>query len=395
MNTILCPHCGKSVELSHAFRAQYEQEIIVRETDKHKKTIEEVKRQANDEASKKIAEQFELKIKLAADKEQAGQDRNKELLEMVTQLNKDLRETKKQKDEVGLEMQKTLALEEDKIRIDAQKKAEEQQHSKIAEKDKQLMSVMKELEDARRKLQQGSQQMQGEAFELEFENMLRLQYGNDVIIPVGKGVKGGDIIQEVWDKRGNLAGKILWELKNTKTWSEGWVDKLKTDQRAINAEEAVLITDVLPNDMKVAGFRNGIWVTKQEFVLSLADTLRAKLIQLYYVRQSVEGKDEKMNILFSYLSGTEFKHRIEAIIESFSSMQTEIEKEKRYFSNKWARDEKNIRQVIDNTFGMHGDLKGIIGGVLPQIKGLDNLELDSGANDTNIATAQMDLLDQD
>jgi len=383
------------VELSHAFRAQYEQEIIVRETDKHKKTIEEVKRQANDEASKKIAEQFELKIKLAADKEQAGQDRNKELLEMVTQLNKDLRETKKQKDEVGLEMQKTLALEEDKIRIDAQKKAEEQQHSKIAEKDKQLMSVMKELEDARRKLQQGSQQMQGEAFELEFENMLRLQYGNDVIIPVGKGVKGGDIIQEVWDKRGNLAGKILWELKNTKTWSEGWVDKLKTDQRAINAEEAVLITDVLPNDMKVAGFRNGIWVTKQEFVLSLADTLRAKLIQLYYVRQSVEGKDEKMNILFSYLSGTEFKHRIEAIIESFSSMQTEIEKEKRYFSNKWARDEKNIRQVIDNTFGMHGDLKGIIGGVLPQIKGLDNLELDSGANDTNIATAQMDLLDQD
>lgn len=378
MNNIQCPHCGKPVELSHAFKAQYEQEIIIREQEKHKKAIEDARTLALEESSKKITEKFELKMKMAAEKEQAEQERNKELLELVTKLNVDLREVKKQKEEAGLQMQKQLAIEEDKIRLDAQKKAEEQQHNKIAEKDKQLMSVMKELEDARRKLQQGSQQIQGEAFEEQFENMLRLQYGNDVISPVGKGVKGGDIIQEVWDKRGNLAGKILWELKNTKTWSEGWVDKLKTDQRGINAEEAVLITEVLPTDMKVAGFRNGIWVTRQEFVLSLADTLRAKLIQLYYVRQSVEGKDEKMNTLFAYLSGTEFKHRIEAIIESFSGMQTEVEKEKRYFSNKWARDEKNIRQVIDNTFGMHGDLKGIIGGVLPQIKGLDALELESG-----------------
>lgn len=394
MNTILCPHCGEKVELSHAFKAQYEQEIITREGEKHKKAIEDAKKQALDESSKKIAEQFEVKLKIASENELANQLRNKELLELVTQLNKDLNDAKKQKEDVKLEMQKTLALEEDKIRHDAQKKAELEQHGKIAEKDKQLMSVMKELEDAKRKLQQGSQQTQGEAFELEFENMLRLQYGNDVITPVGKGIKGGDIIQEVWDKRGNLAGKILWELKNTKTWSEGWVDKLKTDQRSINAEEAVLISEILPSDMKVAGFRNGIWVTRQEFVLSLADTLRAKLIQLYYVRQSVEGKDEKMNILFSYLSGTEFKHRIEAIIESFSGMQTEIEKEKRYFSNKWARDEKNIRQVIDNTFGMHGDLKGIIGGVLPQIKGLDNLELESGSVEKR-EVSQMDLLDQD
>lgn len=385
MNTVICPHCGEPVELSSAFKAQFEQEIISKEGEKHKKEIEDAKKQALEESSRKVTEQFEIKMKLASEKETANEERNKELLEMVTQLNKDLRDLKKQKDEAALEMQKTLALEEEKIRTDAQKKAEEEQHGKIAEKDKQLMSVMKELEDAKRKLQQGSQQTQGEAFELEFENMLRLQYGNDVITPVSKGVKGGDIIQEVWDKRGNLAGKILWELKNTKTWSEGWVEKLKGDQRSINAEEAVLISEVLPNDMKVAGFRNGIWVTRQEFVLSLADTLRAKLIQLYYVRQSVEGKDEKMNILFTYLSGTEFKHRIEAIIESFSGMQTEIEKEKRYFSNKWARDEKNIRQVIDNTFGMHGDLKGIIGGVLPQIKGIEALE----AGDQ-----QMDLLDE-
>jgi hypothetical protein len=150
--------------------------------------------------------------------------------------------------------------------------------------------------------------------------------------------------------------------------------KLKADKRAINAEEAVLISEILPLSMKFAGFREGVWVTQRNFVIPLADTLRAKAIQLYYVKSSVQSKDEKMEILYSYLSGTEFKHRVEAIIESFSRMQEEIEKEKRYFSNKWARDEKNIRQVIDNTYGMHGDLKGIIGTMLPQVRGIELLD---------------------
>jgi hypothetical protein len=271
-------------------------------------------------------------------------------------------------------MQKKIAEEQDKIRTEAQKKAEEENHMKILQKDKQLESALKELEDMKRKLEQGSQQMQGEAFELEFEELLQRQYPNDKVTPVGKGIKGGDIIQEVWDARGNYTGKILWELKNTKTWSEPWIDKLKADKRAINAEEAVIISEVMPTNMKNAGFRDGVWVTQRNFVIPLADTLRAKSIQLYYVKNSVQSKDEKMEILYSYLSGTEFKHRVEAIIEAFTRMQDEIEKEKRYFSNKWARDEKNIRQVIDNTYGMHGDLKGIIGAMLPQVRGLDLLE---------------------
>ena len=92
--------------------------------------------------------------------------------------------------------------------------------------------------------------------------------------------------------------------------------------------------------MKVAGFREGVWVTKHDFSIPLCDTIRAKIIQLYYVRQSVQSKDEKMEVLYTYLTGTEFRHRIEAIIDAFTNMQEEIEKEKRYFSNKWARDEK-------------------------------------------------------
>ena len=206
---------------------------------------------------------------------------------------------------------------------------------------------------------------------MEFENLLQHKYPNDKIIPVKKGVRGGDIIQEVWDGNGNFTGKILWELKNTKTWSEPWIEKLKTDKRSIGADEAILISEVLPSDVKTAGFRKSIWVTERNFVFPLADTIRAKLIQLFYIKNSVKGKDEKMEILYRYLSGTEFKNRVEALVDAFTNMQSEIEKEKRYFSNKWARDEKNIRQVIDNTYGMHCDLKGIIGQSLPQIRGLD------------------------
>lgn len=378
MDTIICPHCKKEVQISSVLKNQLEEKLLSEIDKKHQEELLETREKAKEEASRKLENEFFLKLKKAEDDNRDKEERIKLLLEQVTQITKDLREAKKEKEEEALKMQKALAEEEGKIRLEESRKAEEKEKLKILEKDKQLQDALKEVEEMRRKLQQGSQQAQGEAFELEFEKVLTKQYPNDQILPVGKGVRGGDIIQEVWDARGNLAGKILWELKNTKAWSEGWIDKLKVDKRSSQADEAVIISEILPPQIEIAGFRNGVWVTKRNFVIPLADTLRAKLIQLYYVKNSVQAKDAKMEILYGYLSGTEFKHRVEAIIEAFTAMQNEIEKEKRYFSLKWARDEKNIRQVIDSTYGMHGDLKGIIGTVLPQIKGIDLPELTPG-----------------
>lgn len=378
MNKILCPHCGNELEISEAIKHQIEKERLAEINAVHKKELEEMKKMTLIDAEKRAREEYDLKMKRAQDDIADREARNKKLLDQIEELDIERRKLKKESEEVVGKMQKKLEEEEEKIRADAQKKAEEEQHLKLLEKDKQLQDALKANEDMRRKLQQGSQQAQGEVFELEFETLLFQHYPNDKVVEVKKGVKGGDIIQEVWDARGNYVGRILWELKNTKTWSESWTEKLKTDRRTINADEAVLISEVMPSNIKTAGFREGIWVTGREFVFPLCDTLRAKLIQLYYVKNSVHAKDEKMEILYNYLSGTEFKHRVEAIIDAFSNMQEEIEKEKRYFSNKWARDEKNIRQVIDNTYGMHGDVKGIIGSMLPQIKGLDTLGLESG-----------------
>ncbi|RJQ25854.1 DUF2130 domain-containing protein [Candidatus Parcubacteria bacterium] len=378
VNTIICPHCGQSIEITEALTHELKNEISTSLKEEYAKKLEEVKGKAEEIALKKITEEMNLKIKDKENEAEEIKKRNEKLQEDILEMSKMMRELKEKDNQREVEMQKKLAAEEEKIRFETQKKVEEENQSKLLQKDKQLQDTLKELEDARRKLQQGSQQTQGEAFELEFEDLLKRQYPNDKILPVGKGIKGGDIIQEVWDSRGNFTGKILWELKNAKAWSEGWVDKLKDDKRSINAEEAVLVSEIMPSEMKNAGFRNSIWVTQRSFFIPLADSLRTKLIQLYYVKSSVQGKDEKMEILYQYLSGTEFKHRVEAIIDAFSNMQQEVEKEKRYFSNKWARDEKNIRHVIDNTYGMHGDLKGIIGKVLPEIKGFEAPELESG-----------------
>ena len=374
MQTIICPHCKQPIEISKALEDEYKNTLTAELEEQHKEELEKQKKELEEKTAKKVREEMDLKLKDQQSQAEEAKEKSKKLQEEQLLLIKQMRELKEKDESRELEMQKKLDSQIEEVRKKEQEKAGEENAKKILEKDKQLADALKEVEDMKRKLQQGSQQLQGEAFELEFENILANQYPNDKIAPVGKGIKGGDIIQEVWDKTGVYIGKILWELKNTKTWSEGWIEKLRADKRSITADEAILISEIMPSEIKIAGFRNGVWVTKKEFVIPIADTMRAKLIQMYYVKKAAEGKDEKVDILYNYLSGNEFKNRVEAIIESFSNMQLEIEKEKRYFSNKWARDEKNIRQVIDNTYGMHGDLKGIIGGVLPQIRGLEQLE---------------------
>lgn len=383
MDTIVCPHCGKDVQITKALAREFEGEIVKREREKFEEELEKTKKTAFSEVQKKLAREFEEEMKRMREDTEEEKERNKKLIEQITTLTRDLRDSKREKDEAKLEMEKKLSEEEEKIRIDTQKKVEEAMHLKMLEKDKQLSDTLKELEETKRKIQQGSQQLQGETFELEFERILKEEFPNDITKEVAKGVKGGDLVQEVWDRNGNSCGTILWELKNTKTWSELWIDKLKGDQRAITADYAVIVSEAVPKEVESAKFYKNVWVTKRNFIVGLASALRMNLIQISMAKRAMEGKNEKKDILYSYLSGTEFRLRLEAIVDAFSNMQTEIEKEKRYFSHKWARDEKNIRQIIHSTYSMHGDLKSIVGAALPQIKGIDMLE--DGTNDNSNA----------
>ncbi|MBU4299373.1 DUF2130 domain-containing protein, partial [Patescibacteria group bacterium] len=172
-------------------------------------------------------------------------------------------------------------------------------------------------------------------------------------------------------------GQIVWESKKTKAWSKGWIQKLKDDQRAIKADLAVIVSAVLPEDVKGFVFRDGVLICDVKLAVNLSSLLRYDLINLSEANRALTGKDENKDVVYAYVNSTEFKQRIQAIAEAFIEMKNDIDKEKRSYQAIWAKREKQVQRVIDNTFGIYGDLKGLTGGAIQEIK---MLELGEGNN---------------
>jgi len=373
-NTIKCPKCGAEIEVSEALTHQIEEQVLVSLESKHKADIENVKKQAEEDGGKKALEKFESQLTTLQKEKDDERERNKKLTGQIDELLGEVGKLREKDDDREIEMKRKLMEAEEKIRIDVRKKAEEEHQLKDLEKDNKLTEALKQIEELKTKMQQGSQQSQGETLELELESKLKAEFPTDVITEVKKGQRGADISQEVIDKLGRSCGIILWESKNAQ-WSDSWIAKLKEDQRQAKTDLAVLVSVNLPKGIESFSYKDGVWIASWKHFLPLSWALRFNLVSLYHERQSSEGKDEKMKVLYQYLTGPEFKHRVEGIIEAFSNLQEEMEKEKRYFNVKWARQEKEIRKVIDHTHGMYGDLQGVIGKSLPEIK---SLELESG-----------------
>ncbi len=340
---IICKNCGKPVDIDEAMRHQFADTI--RKEEEEKARIKADKQKAEEIAlnEKKIRQEIQLENKA---KDEEIERTKKEKLELEAKLKISNEERKK---------------EEEKIKEETEKIASEKFHNERLEYEKKIRDMQKSAEELQRKGKQGSQQLQGDVVEIELEEQLRTTFPNDKISSVVTGKVGGDIIQEVWDSRGNYNGKILWELKNTQPpWKEDWINKLNSDKRHINANDAVLISEVLPKDAKSSvSFQKGVWIAKKPLALVIAMGIRAKIIHGFYLQESSKGKNEKIERLYIYLEGPEFQHRMEAIIESYANMQVSIEKERNFFTRKWAREEKNLRQLIDNTHGMRGDLEGV------------------------------------
>jgi len=241
----------------------------------------------------------------------------------------------------------------------------------MAEKDKQLDQLRRSLEDAKRKSEQGSMQIQGDVQEEDLKLMLRSHFPVDMIEDVPTGIRGADLVQTVNTSFGNKAGVILWESKNTKAWSAEWIKKLKDDQALAKADVCILISQVLPEGVKDFALQGGVWVCSYEMAFSVASFLRVHLTQLSQVKQSLIGKDEKMELLYTYLSGSEFRNRVETIVGAFTSMQSDLETEKRAMQRIWKKREKEIERVVMSTSGMYGDLQGIVGASLPTIRALE------------------------
>ena len=310
--------------------------------------------------------------------------RNKKLEEAQKAQADLLRKERKLEDaqrELELTIEKRVQSSVSEVREKAKKEAEEGLKLKVSEKEEQIASMQRQIEELKRKAEQGSQQLQGEALELELESTLRSKFPFDTIEPVAKGEFGGDVVQGVIAPTGLACGAILWESKRTKNWSDGWLPKLRNDQRAAKAEMAALVTQALPKDIDAFGQKDGVWVARPRYAISLAIALRQALIEVAMSRQSQEGQATKMELVYEYLTGPRFRHRVEAIAEKFSDMQADLDRERKAMTRLWAKREAQIQGVIESTVGMYGDLQGIAGRALQEIEGLEVPLLESDSTE--------------
>lgn len=415
--TIICPNCNTEIKLTESLAAplleatkrDYERRFAKSEAENLKRDAairdrEKAVEQAQNSIDNQVAEKLHAeKGRIAAD--EAKKARQAVFIEM-SQKSKDLadlqavlhekdvklaeaqmaqadllrkqRELDDAKRELELTVEKRVQASIGSVRESARKEAEESLKLKVAEKEQTITSMQKQIEDLKRRAEQGSQQLQGEVQELELESLLKARFPLDTIEPIAKGEHGGDILQRVVGPLGKSCGAILWECKRTKNWSDTWLPKLRDDQRTAKAELAVLISQALPKDIETFDQIDGVWVTHPRATIPVATVLRQTLLEVSLARKSSEGQQSKMELVYQYLTGPRFRQRVQAIVESFSTMKEDLDKERKVILKQWAKRDEQINQVLQATVGMYGDLQGIAGKSLQEVEGLEPKALDTG-----------------
>ena len=412
--TIKCPNCHTEIDVNEILYHQLEDELKQKNIAEQKKLRDEVevKRKeykkafdglkAQEEAIKEQQEKFDEELKKATqlqlkiEKQKLQKELKKELEEeqsesiallkkeldeksnQVKELNKskaEIEKLKREKEEIASKVQAeaeialTKRLQEEKQLI--QKTADEQNELKFRQKEEQLKQLQEQLQIAQRKAEQGSMQLQGEVQELAIEEYLADKYPFDVIEEIKKGARGADCIQTVHTREVQNCGKIYYESKRTKDFQKSWIEKFKTDMRDKGVDVGVLVTQVLPSGLDRMGLYEGIWICTFEEFKGLSSVLRESVIKLSLTKKGEENKTDKMSLLYTYLTSAEFSMQIEAIVEGFSTMQEDLDKEKRAMARIWKQREKQIDKVLENTIGMYGSIKGIAGNAISNVQALE------------------------
>ena len=404
---IKCPNCGTDIDVQDILSHQLEDEIrlkyqaqIAEEKKKYEAEQEKLKQEKIDFEKKKTQENelfqerfdkklkeekglLEDKLKLKLKEEQseqfaALQKELNEKSEQVKELNRSKAEIEKLKREKGelkeaaeAETQKklneTLVLEKEKIR----KIEEDKNELRFKEMQKQLEDQKKLTEEMKRKQEQGSMQMQGEVQELAIEEWLASHFPLDSIEEIKKGARGGDCIQIVNTRNRQNCGTIYYESKRTKDFQPTWIEKFKADMREKGADIGVLVTEAMPSDFDRMGIKDGVWICTYDEFKGLCAVLRESVIQLSMAISSQEGKGDKMHMLYDFLTSNTFRMQVEAIVEGFTQMKTDLESEKRSMQRIWKQRDKQIEKVITNTIDMYGSIKGIAGNAIQPVKALE------------------------
>lgn len=402
-STIHCPNCKHEFPIENALAQKIEDDIrgkylkrynedrqklesekaqLAKESEQIKLQAENQERILEDRLRLAKGQLQEEAIKKAATEMQAQMELlNKELTEKSQRLKESqLKELElMQKEKLILEKEESLKLELEKQMLERQKEIEERVKKmesersdlKIRELEKKLADQVELAETMRRKAEQGSMQLQGEVLELALEELLKANFPFDSIEEVAKGVKGADCVQLVRNNVAQFCGKIIYESKRTKAFTNEWIEKLKRDMRAQQADIAVIVTEVLPRDMDTFGFKDGVWICRFSEVKPLAFLLRDSLIKIYGAVVSQENRGDKMQLLYNYLTGNEFRQNIEAVMEGFVSLKDSITREKVQMEKMWKEREKQLDKVLLNTTQFYGSIKGIAGNAIGNISLLE------------------------
>lgn len=365
---------AKDSEIKQAEQRELELAAQQRELQKREKALEQTVQQRLAQKEKELTETIRKEAASQSSKElealqEALTSRDK-AMDAARQRELSLLNEKRELEErrKGMELEYQYKLEEERRKLGERYASEAD--LKLKERDIQIEGLRKALDDAKRKSEQGSMETQGEALELDLQTNLEQSFPQDTIDPVSKGIRGADVIQVVHNHMLAKSGTIIWETKNTRAWNHGWIEKLKDDQRDMGANLAVIVSTVLPDGVRNFDLVDGVWVCSVTSYIPLAMALRQQLIQVTFARTATEGKSDKMEMVYQYLSGDEFRHKVEAIVETFVGMKEQLDREKRAYARIWKEREKQIERIIDNTAGMYGDIRGLIGSSIPEIRAL-------------------------
>ena len=402
-STIKCPNCHHEFPIGNALASEIESEIKARykkrfTEDQQKLEQEKIaiakqgellklqaenqeeilnsklrlaKKQLEEDAIKKAAKEMDVRMQMLNKELTEKSQKLKESQQKELELLQKEQKIKEREESLKLEMEKQMLERQREIEERVRKVEHERNEMRFKEYEKKIADNLELIETMKRKSEQGSMQLQGEVQEMALEELLRASFPFDTIEEVAKGIKGADCIQIVRNAMAQMCGKIVYESKRTKAFTNEWIEKLKVDMRAQQADLAIIVTETLPKDMSTFGYKDGVYICRFSEVKALAFVLRESLVKLNSMLVSQENKGDKMQMLYNYLTGTEFRQNIEAVVEGFSALKDGIGKEKMQMEKIWKEREKQLEKVLLNTVQFYGSIKGIAGNAVADIKLLE------------------------
>lgn len=404
---ITCPHCHKNIDVNEVLYRQMQEQMQDEWQKKEEKMLLQIQKQQDEmtmqqkllleekkqmqealehrlavqlkserevitqELRKKLSEEKEDQIKLMQRELQDQQESLREMNKLKAEMERVVREKETLSETITLQKEKEMSekLREEKGKLKQQ--AEEEQMLKLKEREKIIDDLKTQMEVMKRKAEQGSMQLQGEIQELVLEQLLRTDYPYDEISEVDKGSRGADVLQIVNTRQGERCGLIYYESKRTKHFDAKWLAKLKDDNLSVKADVLVLVTEAMPEDKKKLFYRDGVWICTFFEVKGLSMVLRHMLYELKNSRNVSLNRETKMEMLYSYFTGNEFKGQFEALIEGFTDLQKGYQDERLRMQKIWKEREKQLEKILTNAVGFYGSLKGIAGTSIPDIKYLE------------------------